>query len=424
MDDERAFDAVECYLSETDPEPSAKWRTSSLVTAIHGLIRRGPEFAGHTPEARRHIIRRAADELTARGLDALPLIRYGMPREVTAPVTSALLLKIMFGDSILFAGVDAEGWRAALGIEPLVPFTGNNSLQETVDQFGEVIVPAVPRIRQWVSGASLDEIISLTPPPSDMLATPAAAVAGEHELRVLYRWAVDHFAKTFYKDWATTSLHNEFRWLDGDIVPPCPADLMRDRGVLRKDLSEEIARRAVYQSPAPDAGDSVADEMTRHAATLLQQGRRKEAAAVFEFGVRQRPDDPEIRNNLGFCMIPIDARAALDHLKMAANMGYRPTATNSYNQMCCYVDLGRSQAALNIAEMEWHRVTSDSEQLKTMLWKLSDSGEWELTDNDNVAKTIAAFAGDISRREGWTEQEEFWRANEATRVTLPRDSTT
>lgn len=423
MDHERAFDAVESYLSETDREPSAKWRTASLVTAIHGLIRRGPEFGRPTPEARQHMIRRAAAELTARGLDALSLIRYGMPHEVTAPVTSALLLKLMFGDSIAFAGVDAVPWCAALGIESLEPFTGENSFQETVDQFAKIIVPAMPRIRQWVSSASLDEIIELVPPRRGVLGTSAVAIAGERELRNLYRWAVDHFAKTFYKDWATTSLHNEFRWLDGDMVSPCPAELMRDRSVLKKDLSEEIARRAVYQTPAPDAGSSVVDEMTRHAGSLLRQGRYKEAAAVFEFGVRQRPDDPDIKNNLGFCMIPVNPRVALDHLKMAANIGYRSTATNSYNQMCCYVNLGRPQAALNIAEFEWHRISSKIEQVEAMLlWRLSDSGEWELTDHDDVAKAIAAFAADIARREGWTEQEEFWRATEATRATLPKDS--
>jgi hypothetical protein len=121
-------------------------------------------------------------------------------------------------------------------------------------------------------------------------------------------------------------------------------------------------------------------------------------------------------------MIPVNPRAALDHLKMAANMGYRATATNSYNQMCCYVDLGRSIAALNIAEIEWHRVDSKDRQLAATLWRLSGSGEWELTHSNDVAMAVAAFAADIARREAWTEQEEFWRANEATRATPPKDS--
>ena len=49
---------------------------------------------------------------------------------------------------------------------------------------------------------------------------------------------------------------------------------------------------------------------------LLKQGRYREAAAVFEFGVQQRPEDAEVRNNLGFCLIPVEPREALGHLDL------------------------------------------------------------------------------------------------------------
>lgn len=147
--------------------------------------------------------------------------------------------------------------------------------------------------------------------------------------------------------------------------------------------------------------------MTRHAEKLLRQGRYREAAAVFEFGVQQRPEDAHVRNNLGFCLIPVEPREALDHLRAAANMGYEPSATNAYNQMCCYVAIGRSRAALNIADSEYKK--PEAKQMTSFLWR-SREGRWELFDSENSFNDIAVFAAEIARSEGWKDQEESWRS--------------
>ena len=73
LDEDKPFDAVESYLRETESKPSTEWTTVSLVVAMHGIIRHGPEFLKPTPEARREAFRAAADELSARGLDAVGL---------------------------------------------------------------------------------------------------------------------------------------------------------------------------------------------------------------------------------------------------------------------------------------------------------------------------------------------------------------
>jgi len=408
LDEEKAFDAGESYLCEADREPSTEWRTVSLVTAIFRLISQQPEAGGAAAKRRHETVCAAAAELTARGLDAVALVRYGMSQEVAAPIVSALLIKLMGGESAI-EGVDAQAWCEALGIGQTAPPGDEPSTPEIVDRFTEIILPAILRIRQWVGSASLDELIGLTPPQAGDLATAVAVPADERELYQQYRWLVDHFAQTFYRDWKTTSLHNELRWLDGDIVSPCTDELMHDRTVPRQELVEEIARRAVYRTGIPDIGDSISAEMTRHAIALLHKGRHREAVAIFEFGVTQRPDDPGIRNNLGFCMIPVDPNAALEQLKIAANMGYDSTATNAYNQMCCYWALGRSRAALNIAAVEWPK--TDSEPRGSLLWRLTALDEWELYDSEDPRLAIATFAAEIAHREGWQEQEELWQAN-------------
>jgi hypothetical protein len=274
--------------------------------------------------------------------------------------------------------------------------------------FGKYFLPVISRLLQWTAVASLDELINLTPPTRDAIASLPPGEPGDRSLREQYRWPVDHFTKTFYRDWNTESLHYELRWLDGDILAPCPDELMRDRRIPREQITEEIARRVVYNSGNIDPGESLADEMTRHAEKLLKQRRYREAAAVFEFGVQQRSEDPVVRNNLGFCLIPVEPREALNHLKSAANMGFEPSAINAYNQMCCYVAIGRSRAALNIADSEHKK--PEAKQVGGFLWRPHE-GQWELFHTERPFNEIAVLAAEIARNEGWKDQEEFWRAS-------------
>lgn len=416
MNDEKPFDAAESYLCEADRQPSAKWRTVSLVTAILRLIDRSQEAQSTAAERRRTTIKAAATELTARGLDATALIRYGMTQEVVAPIVSALTVKLIFGADPAANEVDATGWCSALLVDPPLPSVRDISTNEISDRFNDLVLPVIPLIRQWVRNASLDDVITLAAPQRGQLAADSVTLDDEPELHKQYRWMVDHFAKTFYRDWGTTSLHNELKWLDGDISSPCPDELMHDRAVTRRDLVEEIARRAVYQTKPPGVGDSISAEMTRHAINLLHQGRLREAVAVFEFGITQRPYDPGIRNNLGFCLIPLDPNQALDHLEAAANMGYPSSATNTYNQMCCYLALGRSRAALNAASAEWAKIGPLPQE--ALLWKPTRNGEWKLYVGD-AAWSIASLGVEIAHQEGWEDQEELWRLSRDARGIPP-----
>ena len=406
LDDDKAFDAVESYLCETEREPSAQWRTVSLVTAVLGIVAHGPEFEQPTPQARQKAFKAAADELSRRGLDAVALVRYGMAREVIAPLGAALIMGLI-SDHSLYNGIDVPSWQAALDLKPPVRSSDTLTVDERTEWFNNTFSSVLSQLLQWAANVSFDELVNLTPPTRDAIASFPSGEPGDRGLREQYRWAVDHFAKTFLRDWNTESLHYELRWLDGDILAPCPDEIMRDRRIPRDQITEEIARRVVYNSGNIDPGRSLAGEMTRHAEKLLRQGRYREAAAVFEFGVQQRPEDASVRNNLGFCLIPVEPREALNHLKSAANMGYEPSATNAYNQMCCYVTIGRSRAALNIADSEYKK--PDPKQMGAFLWR-SREGQWELFSSENSFYEIAVYAAEIARTEGWKDQEEFWRA--------------
>src|ERR1039457_4830124 len=63
MEDEKPFDAAESYLCDAPEGAMAKWRTSSLVTAVRGILERKPQFEHHSPSARLQAFHAAADEL-------------------------------------------------------------------------------------------------------------------------------------------------------------------------------------------------------------------------------------------------------------------------------------------------------------------------------------------------------------------------
>src|SRR6185437_12268340 len=91
MDDVRAFDATESYLCDVSQDAMSKWRTTSLVTALRGILNRQPQFEHDNPDARTIVFRAAADELTRRGLDAMALIRYECGRAWHRPSSTLLL---------------------------------------------------------------------------------------------------------------------------------------------------------------------------------------------------------------------------------------------------------------------------------------------------------------------------------------------
>ena len=166
----------------------------------------------------------------------------------------ASLIVGLISDASVFDGIDIPSWQAALDLEPPIRSSAPPITGKVTEWFESKFLPIISRLLHWAANASLDELVNLTPPTRDAIASLPPGEPGDRGLREQYRWAVDHFAKTFYRDWQTESLHYELRWLDGDILPPCPDELMRDRKIPREQITQEIARRVVYNSGNADPG--------------------------------------------------------------------------------------------------------------------------------------------------------------------------
>jgi hypothetical protein len=416
MHDGRAFDAAESYLCDDAQAVRSAWRTVSLVTAVRGLLQRGPEFERPSPAARHEAFRAAADELTRRGIDCASLVRYGMSREVAGPLLGAIFVSLIPADVLPGPtsardpkGIDVDGWRTVLDLQAWPNNITEPSITDIVNFAESVFVSAMPQVMNWMSLASLDELAMLIPPTDSTILQ--ARLDLSDELHRQYEWAVDHFSETFYSNWRTTSLHRAYRWLSGSETPPCPPELMQDRGIDKDRLNAEIARRAT--SPHTEEIRSLQSaallepEMVRYAKHLLEQKRYREAATVFEFGTVQMPGDGKFRNNLGFCLIPEDPAVALGHLETAANLNYASCEVNIYNQMCCHLALNKPRAALNLSDTFWASVRERPAE-PAVLWKRLPGAGWELFTAIDPRRTVAEFSATIAHDEGWPEDEETW----------------
>lgn len=414
MEDDRPFDATESYLCDAPETAMGKWRTTSLVTALKGILEKQPQFERSSPRARAEAFRAAADELTLRGLDALSLIRYGMWATVASSIITVLAQSAIVGQDQPggMSRSEADAWWTALDIASRPSFADTPAPAEAHTLMTDVILPSLPRLMNWIATASIEDLLELKAPSAVISGDPANEYL-DQDLHAQYAWAVDHFSSTFYSEWSTPSLHYAYRWLAGHEVPPCRSELMSDRRVDPAQLNAEIARRAATQrsepSHEPGIDSLLASEMARYATSLLDEKRYRDAAAIFQFATSQKPYDSRFWNNLGFCLIPEDPLEALGHLKTAADMNYFRPAVNVYNQMCCHISLRRPREALSVALAAWPNIHSARPSGAT-LWKRDDStGDWVIFHADDDRASVAELAIALADDEGWPNEEKEWR---------------
>jgi hypothetical protein len=384
---DRPFDARETWLRE--PAGPPEWRTVSLVTAARALA----EFDGpHLGQGRERLLLACLEELTRRGLDGESLLRFGLGPELLAPLFFRQVVAPVMGpehtaraDELMAQrGIDLDGWADLLG-QPSTPVNAAS--------LAEAIGPAV----LWVLAAPVGRLMTLKAPTPDELSEAIDRDAPDSALLEQYRWLVDRFSTTRIQDWELTSLHLEYRFTVGELPHPCSDDLMADREVSLDELNAEIARRAVHPRPAPSApyGSVLAHQMQRQAVDLLQNGRRREAAALFEFAVTQDSSDSLARNNLGFCLLPDDPESALKHFQVAQTLGYVPIVVNVYNQVLALRILRRAREALLFAERHWSSVSAGRVH-GGVLWRQVGDGSLKLTDFEDCRAALVDLCIDLA----------------------------
>lgn len=417
---ERPFDARFSLISDRG-DPAPQWRTVSLVLALREFIRRDPAAVISCMQEHHALLVTCVDELTARGIDANSLVRFGMLPELVGGILGPYLFtKVPDADDLdgMIPG-EAVGWHALLDDRCRVAgvLDEEGRVRCTIESpdfertLTALITVVVEYLDPWIRCASVADLLSLRAPTAEWLESKAPGAPPEIEIIEAYRWMVERFSVTALEEWSTESLHREYKYVEGAIAPPCPLGLMDDRAVDAGALRGEIARRAVQPAPAqeyPQVRASLAARMTAQATALLHAEQFGAACALFEFALAENADDPAARNNLGFCLIPTDPQRAAEHLKEAARLGYRPVAVNTYNQMVAAYLVSGPAAALTIAEDEWERV-SESGTASCTLWVLSEEAKLALAERVDALSAIASLAAHAADLGGHTERAEVWR---------------
>jgi hypothetical protein len=303
----------------------------------------------------------------------------------------------------------ANEWEVALGVTRLTD--ENDDRPPTGDEIVQFLASTSMALIPWILSAPVEDLIALRPPSTDQLAEYRGATwLPDTPVMEEYRWAVERFATTHLNDWSTSSLHLEYRWHHGRHPAPCAPDLMSDRLVPLTALQAEIAQRATSKSNneikfGPVGMETaLSTKMHSRALELLRQGRHRDAVTLYEFARSQNPEDAHAANNLGFCLIPDDPRAALRHLNAANNLGYSFPEINIYNRSLCHFLIGDYHAALSLITEEWDSITAE---IRAVLWS-PHSPSVKLCDTDDLRTQMAQLARMAASHLGNVKEEAKW----------------
>lgn len=388
----RPFDAREAFLGDRE-RPRDVRSVVSLIHEVRALLSVPPPVAPDLEE-HRYEVRASFDELTRRGVDAEAIVRHGLLDQFSLGIAMTASWRLFRAEkdqdgtsltgeawnSLLVASYEADrqlerhslrdfdGLMRRLRnlsgstevLPPLdAPALGKAAERTEVDE--DIVAYAlggrfVNRVATWVQTADLEDVLGWRAPSAGRFTMETLQV-GPSPAEVEHgRWLFDRFSKTYLTDWQESSLQHEWRWLHGRCEGAAPAAVMKERPTRAEEVSAclaDVACAAAPSAPAvPESPDSVAlFRFVRLAARSLKEGRRQEAVALYRGLVQLRPDDPDINNNYGFCLLVDDPRAALRWLERAAVLsGSGIDGTNLANRVYAATVLNDDELVLLLAD--------------------------------------------------------------------------
>jgi hypothetical protein len=368
--DAQPFDAREIMLRDRDSGRTVStWNTVSLVSVLQEELTSTPLGAG--PE-RERIIRECWAELERRGYRVDALVRQGMAKRITTTVAIAAVVPgpvELRSDNMQLPGALRPAppeWRELLErtidsdsipVDDLSAESPDD--RKMISHLTSALSGRFMRVaRAWVRTANLDDFIAWQPPGNlDETLLLADLDSAETRDDKIQEWLVDRFANTYLNAWATDSLHLEWRYVHAEIPPPCPSKEMAARRIGEVDLAREITSRAVRARARAQKDHSVKritslsiNEMKKAAVEFLDAGRRAEAAGLFEAAKRVNPQDPEVVNDHGFCVLPDRPEEGVREIERASDLGYPYRDVTVANRMYGLLRMGRLASALDAAD--------------------------------------------------------------------------
>jgi tetratricopeptide (TPR) repeat protein len=131
-------------------------------------------------------------------------------------------------------------------------------------------------------------------------------------------------------------------------VDPESGSAFNKRAQLNLILKRYEEARSDYQRAVeldPSYGENPADNFISLAVSYLQKNQADEAVGLFRSLADIFPDNPGVRNNYGFCLLPSDPAAALTEIERAEELGGKKPAV-MLNRVLALHQVGRDSDAL------------------------------------------------------------------------------
>jgi hypothetical protein len=388
--------------------------------SLRRLISHLRQVVSTPPLSRAQYLRRATDVqllregITAQGLDAPALLRFGLDDRLWQPLFILLIATPQGQRESPESVIDFKAWYSALSIDPLVPEevfevkeSEDNLYELTISVDSDFSRPFM-LLRRWARTAPLEEVLALQA-PAPAFFEKVSLFEPDQEVRNSYLWLVERYAEDDPVEWSLSSLKLEYRQRHTEWVAPFGDDVVYDIDVTHDALNAELARRSASIEATEGAAHdlSLMTEMKRQALGFLYEERYVEAAALFVFYSRRNPLNLEARNNLAFCLMPLDPETALFHLNaLGLAKKFHARTMLAYNQCLALLLMDRAAEALTRAEHFWQR-EREHDPSGAFLWR-QNGDALELYSEDDVPKALARLAQEIARSLGKRDREARW----------------
>lgn len=387
----KPFDTREIYLSDRGIVDVREWRLSALLSGILESIATSPMGESSDAVARSERIEQLAEEVRRRGLEPFEIIESEARFRIVGAVFSEILHASRSAESETPSDLLID-WVPA--VKPHIEGLNAESDSESI----AAVEALLNVIRDWAEIVELDDIINWRAPDGPPSIT--SPVVGR-TVNIAVQWLRDRYLQTYVEHWNSDSLSQEWKYLHGELEPPCAPREMRERVVEETELSKAISDRFSHRERAPS---SLGAQLKPAAVKYLEEGQVEKAITLFEAATRQDDLDPEAHNNLGFCLLGKDPDRAISHFGRSVSLGWPDKPIAEANQVLATAIAGRLTVALDMAQafLEFYRDAGLPGDV--YMWnvrKLMDEDSLVLESNDDLYEYVASIDDAIrSRVEG------------------------
>jgi len=365
----RPFDAAVFQARDKD-KPTDTKHTVSLIKDIVDLLVMPPQIADDVEE-RSYLIRASIDELVSRGFDRKDLsltvvFRTSLAMAAWLVIGEIITNELSLGDNAKLGFVVPEDWHQ---IAREVIHTGPTGTSSSISL--RDVDSLLNAILAWNLEHDVDSVVSWTQLPPAAFIRQHSSDSKDDTAFVRATWIMDRFTQTYPDSWSTPSLDIEWKYIHGREVGCGDASQMKLRRLSREDIAIAIAGRAVEGRGRAERSTRKfrATDFTVTAIELLSSGKYDSAAAMYEALRKLDPSDPDLANNLGFCLMPVNPERALFCLNESAALSKTVNSVTWANKIAVLYLLGLDADAYELAQQE----CEGAEMATAWLWLIDDS---------------------------------------------------